>query len=250
MTWLVSHKNILYRSLSNRQKSLCSLLMPDAHLRAPSAETLSALRLDTITVRHKDIVCDLPRLVLQGDGASLLSKDWFTPLGISVTGIPISPQVMLPSKHCSTRSVQSSMLIWQQRSPHTHLSKHFDCAGWWLSCISYLFFYHFTSAKCHFFLEFLVVITPKEVAALCEGLRRNIKVDLREFKDLFERDLRNELSEIKVSQSFSNKRYEEMMNILMAALSEAKQVRTENAKLESKLEEPSKLTKTSEIRMS
>lgn len=94
-----------------------------------------------------------------------------------------------------------------------------------------------------------MVITPKEVAALCEGLRRNIKVDLREFKDLFERDLRNELSEIKVSQSFSNKRYEEMMNILMAALSEAKQVRTENAKLESKLEEPSKLTKTSEIRI-
>lgn len=42
----------------------------------------------TVTVHHKDIVCNLPLLVVQGHEASLLGRNRFASPGIGVAGIP------------------------------------------------------------------------------------------------------------------------------------------------------------------
>lgn len=80
-----------------------------------------------------------------------------------------------------------------------------------------------------FSFSFYLVIMSKEVAAFCEELRRDNKVELGEFKDSFERDLRKERRDIKASLSFSNKIYQEMKGQLMVALSETKHLKSEKA---------------------
>lgn len=48
----------------------------------------------------------------------------------------------------------------------------------------HFFLLFFTAAKCQFFFVFLVDVMSKEMAAHCEELRRDIKVYLRELKNL------------------------------------------------------------------
>lgn len=59
----------------------------DVHLCTWSRETFSVLGSATVAVPYKDTICNLPLLVVQGEGASLLGRDWFALLGIDVGGI-------------------------------------------------------------------------------------------------------------------------------------------------------------------
>lgn len=72
---------------SNIPEAASCPVKPDVHLCTLSGGTLSVLRSATVIVRHKDTVCCLPLLVVQGDGASLLGRNWFALLGIGVAGI-------------------------------------------------------------------------------------------------------------------------------------------------------------------
>lgn len=66
---------------------------------------------------------------------------------------------------------------------------------------------------------------------MCDELRRDIKHELKDFRDSFERDLRKELREIRTAMSFINQSYEEMKTQLNTVLAENKEIRSTNSKL-------------------
>lgn len=71
----------------------------------------------------------------------------------------------------------------------------------------------------------------KELKAVCDELRCDIKAKLDDFRDTFERDLRKELRDIKASLTFINKMYEETRVQLEGIRKENKDLKAENAGL-------------------
>lgn len=89
----------------------------------------------------------------------------------------------------------------------------------------------------------------KGSSRFCKELGRDIKVELETFRDSFDREVRKDLREIKASLAFNNKAYEGMREQLKIALSEIKQVRTENARLVSRSDELTKQAKANQSRI-
>lgn len=59
------------------------------------------------TVRRKYILCDLPLLIVQGDAASLLGRNWFASLGIAALSIhqTLTGPDVFPPAHGKINSV-------------------------------------------------------------------------------------------------------------------------------------------------
>lgn len=66
---------------------------------------------------------------------------------------------------------------------------------------------------------------------MCDDLKRELKTELKQLRDIFERDFRKELREIKNSMTFMNKEFEEIKDELKAIRTENKELKAENEKL-------------------
>lgn len=64
-----------------------TLQQDDIHLRTWSGQQLQVIGTATVNVVHKNATCQLPLLVVQGTGCSLLGRNWFDKLGIELHGI-------------------------------------------------------------------------------------------------------------------------------------------------------------------
>lgn len=89
----------------------------------------------------------------------------------------------------------------------------------------------------------------KELTLICEDLKRDIKSELKDFKDTLDRDLRKELRDIKVSLTFINKLYEELKEKVNATQSDNRALKDENAKLRTTCDELAKQVKENTSRL-
>lgn len=70
------------------------------------------------------------------------------------------------------------------------------------------------------------------VPVMTEEFKQIVRAELKEFRKTFDRDVRNELREIKNSLSFMNKTYEEIKDQMARVLSENQDLRKSNERLE------------------
>lgn len=89
----------------------------------------------------------------------------------------------------------------------------------------------------------------KELRSMFDELKKEIKSELKEFREAVERDLRKELREINESLTFINKSYEELKGEVREARSEQKELRAENAKLQSLCQQLTNQVSSSENRI-
>lgn len=71
----------------------------------------------------------------------------------------------------------------------------------------------------------------KEMAKLCEELKRDMKQEHRELRASIERELRGELREVKTSMDFINKTFEEMRDKLSTVMKENTELKADNIEL-------------------
>lgn len=63
---------------------------------------------------------------------------------------------------------------------------------------------------------------PKEFTVLCDDLKRDIRADVKEFKESFDRDMRKDIRDIKVSLNFINKPYSKLKEQIDVVLTDKK----------------------------
>lgn len=89
----------------------------------------------------------------------------------------------------------------------------------------------------------------KELKAVCDDLRVEIRAELREFRDTVERELRKELRDIKASLTFINKMYKDTKSELATVRSENKNLKSDNVRLQSTCEALEKQVKSNSSRL-
>lgn len=72
----------------------------------------------------------------------------------------------------------------------------------------------------------------KETAKLLDDLKREMKQELRDFRESLERELRKDIRDIKVSMSFINKTFEEFRETTKVLAKENAELKKSNAELE------------------
>lgn len=78
---------------------------------------------------------------------------------------------------------------------------------------------------------------------MCDDIKREIRADLKEFKESFDRDMRKDIRDIKASLNLINKLYEELKEEINVVRTENKNLMIENTKLQAPCDELTKQVK-------